>query len=152
MHVTLNANTEEYTAEYQAFQKRIELINFQSIARILRVEHQWSRLRIEKEIDRYKQLLFLLYCHPSERIVPDREIDQVVHAHIATGDQYLSDCRTLFNRTVDHEPGFGRRGHTDRLAWLRTFNRTQVRLKQHFYKASTTQQSPAYCVLSLEGV
>jgi hypothetical protein len=148
MHANLSINL-EYTVDYQAFQKKLELINFTAIAQILRLEHHWSTLQIERGIEQYQQLLFLLHTYPNQRIVPDCETDQVVHAHIATGAQYISDCQLLFNSDVDHEPGFGTRGTADRLAWLHTFNQTQTWIRQCFRMGAKTQQQPAYCVLAL---
>ena len=137
-------------ASHQGFQNTLEQINFAPVVDVLWSKHQWTPLQIKQGINQYKQLLFLLYCYPHEAIVPDRETDQVIHAHISTKDQYMADCEVLFNRALEHEQGFGTRGNIDQLAWLYTFHRTQRRIAQQFHQEPTLWLHPAYCVLRPE--
>lgn len=132
-------------SEYQFFKAKVEKIDFNSVRQSLFLHQKWTQIKLEQEIHRYKHLLFVLKQYPQEPVVPDRNLDQVVHAHIATGKQYVDDCQMLFHRQLEHEQGFGTRG-TDRLNWQQTFHQTQTRLAQF---PVPSQQQPAYCVLRL---
>jgi hypothetical protein len=131
--------------EYQLFKTKVEKIDFHSVRQRLFSHQKWTQIKLEQEIHRYQQLLFVLNQYPQEPVVPDRDLDQVVHAHIATGKQYVDDCQMLFHRHLEHGQGFGTKA-TDRLTWQQTFHQTQVRMAQF---PVPPRQQPAYCVLRL---
>ncbi|MDB9373841.1 hypothetical protein [Nodularia sphaerocarpa] len=101
-------------------------------------------------IRKYQLFLFLIQKYPSIRMVPNQEIDAVLHAHIANIDQFEQDCLHLFNTCCQHIPEFGLRGEAERLEWQLAFAQTQELFELN-YGQDTMGNSPAACCEILLG-
>lgn len=100
-------------------------------------------------IRKYGLFLLLLQRYPHIRIVPNREIDAVLHAHMANMNQFEKDCQKLFNRSLCHIPEFGLRGENERLEWQVIFTQTQELFERNFGKGSLGNSPPACCEILL---
>ncbi|NEP57059.1 MAG: hypothetical protein F6K31_08545 [Symploca sp. SIO2G7] len=93
---------------------------------------------------RYQLFLFLVRKYPQMRMVPSQEIDAVLHAHIATAQNYQEECQYLFDASLVHSPGLGTRGEADRQEWLLAFAQTR-KLFEHNFGQGTMGYSVAAC-------
>ena len=67
----------------------------------------------------YKRFLHLMLHHRGDvRIIPNKTMDAVWHAHILDTRAYHADTRAVFGEYLHHFPYMGLRGPTDRAAWL----------------------------------
>ena len=63
----------------------------------------WSDRQVHLAIARYLLFLFLTYLHPSQILVPSKEVDLVWHEHLLQDTRkYARDCQMLFEGFVHH--------------------------------------------------
>lgn len=63
----------------------------------------WTEQQVHLAIARYLLFLFLSYLHPSQILVPPKEVDLVWHEHLLQDTRkYTRDCKMLFNGFVHH--------------------------------------------------
>lgn len=95
---------------------------------------------------RYWLFLLLAQKYPRVPMVPNQEIDAVLHAHIATARQnWEDDCQKLLGVSFVHSPGLGTRGEVDRQEWLLAFAHTQELFEEHFGQGAMGNYTPACC-------
>lgn len=82
------------------------------------------------------RFLTLVVQYPDACLVPNKEIDAVIH---------ILEQNCLFNRYFDHQPGLGTRGEADRQAWLQAFDSTCELFEQHFGLGSMGNVQPGSC-------
>jgi len=98
---------------------------------------------------KYGLFLLLLQKYPNIRIVPNQEIDAVLHAHMADIDQFAKDCQKLYNTSIHHIPEFGLRDNDERLEWQLIFAKTQVLFELNFGQGAMGDSPPACCEILL---
>ncbi|MUG96963.1 hypothetical protein F7734_33350 [Scytonema sp. UIC 10036] len=129
------------------FFEKLKSIDWQAIfLRLLQCDEgqNLSVLQAIFAIQQYGLFLFLIQKYPYIRMVPNQEIDAVLHAHIANTHQFEKDCQTLFNVCLKHIPEFGVRGEAERLEWQSAFAQTQKLFELNFGQG-TMSNSPAAC-------
>jgi hypothetical protein len=82
------------------------------------------------------RFLLLVVQYPEVRLVPNKEIDAVIH---------ILEQTPLFNRYFAHQPGLGTRGEADRQKWLQAFRATRELFEHHFGIGSMGKTQPAHC-------
>ena len=73
----------------------------------------WARKRAIVAVGEYKKFLKLNVLYRTERIVPNRMVDEVWHTHILDTRKYAVDCENLLGFFLHHFPYFGQRGDAD---------------------------------------
>ncbi len=94
---------------------------------------------------RYQLFLFLVRKYANMRLVPSKEIDAVLHVHIATNQQYKEECQYLFGTSLVHSPGLGTRGEVDRQEWLVAFAQTRELFEYNFGQGAMGHSVAACC-------
>jgi hypothetical protein len=133
-----------------SFLKKLQTLDWQTIRHHLLNSDEgrdFTRAQAARAIWQYGLFLFLAQQYPGMRLVPTKEIDGVLHAHIATERQYHDDCQTLFGGFVHHSAGLGTRG--DRTQWLEAFNRTKQLFEKTFGRGAMGHSAPAACDILL---
>lgn len=100
-------------------------------------------------IMQYGMFLSLIQKYPYMRMVPNQEIDAVLHAHIADAYQFEKDCKNLFNANLRHLTEVGIRGEVERQEWLFNFSHTHKLFKQNFGYGAMGSPIPACCEILL---
>ncbi|GAB4140263.1 MAG: hypothetical protein Fur0046_15790 [Cyanobacteria bacterium J069] len=148
-------------SEYERFCDRLQVIDFHAITHTLQQHFSWTKQQINQGIERYQQLLFLLSQYPNQPIIPDQIADEVLHAHLETGDQFTQNCRHILGFELTHEAGFETECEGDRHHQLSLFMQTQALIEKHFGASKQTFSNspntkqlieferPAYCVLRI---
>ena len=95
----------------------------------------WDEDRSNLAVGEYKRFLYLNAVYPDHRIVPNRMVDEVWHAHILDTRKYAADCDAVFGYFLHHFPYFGRRG--DAAKRDQAFELTQKLYEREFGPQST---------------
>lgn len=82
------------------------------------------------------RFLMLVVHYPEACLVPNKEIDAVIH---------ILEQNPLFNRYFNHQPGLGTRGEADHQKWLQAFRATRELFEHHFGIGSMGKAQPAHC-------
>lgn len=82
------------------------------------------------------RFLALVFQYPEVCLVPNKEIDAVIH---------ILEQQLWFNRYFDHQPGLGTRGEADCQRWLQAFELTRQLFERHFGLGSMGKAQPARC-------
>lgn len=82
------------------------------------------------------RFLALILQYPEACLVPNKEIDAVIH---------ILEQQLWFNRYFDHQPGLGTRGEADCQKWLQAFELTRQLFERHFGLGSMGKVQPAHC-------
>lgn len=142
-------NYKQLAVDY-SFLKKLQALDWQTIRHHLLNSEEgrdFTRAQVARAIWQYGLFLFLAQQHPGMRLVPTKEIDAVLHAHIATNRQYHNDCQTLFGGYVHHSAGLGTRG--DRAEWLEAFDLTKKLFEKTFGRGAMGYSTPAACDILL---
>lgn len=131
-------------ARYDIFLAKLEKVNFAEIAQLLK-KQGWKRHQISRAIPMYCKYLFLVFQNPDQVLNPTKQIDEVLHAHLALGTQFEKDCKRLFGRVLHHEPCFG--NDATHQQYSPAFQQTQNLFKQLFGVDLT--DDPANCFTRL---
>ena len=131
---------------YKQFLAKLASVDFYEIARLLKSKG-WKRKRIDKAISIYCKYLFLTYQKPNQILTPTKEVDEVLHSHIALGTQFNEDCQRLFGRALAHQADFENGDDANLQAWLATFQQTKQLFQQLF--GLTLTDDPAHCYTKL---
>jgi hypothetical protein len=101
---------------------------------------------------KYLRLLLLAKDCPDVRLVPNHEIDEILHAHLADEGKFDKDCQKFFgtNFNVTHNAGFGTQG--DREEWLDAFDQTKTLFEARFGVGTMGNSRPAACNLLIKSV
>ncbi|WP_414542608.1 hypothetical protein [Nostoc sp. CCY0012] len=120
--------------------------------RIIKSEarQKMNTIQVLLAIRQYILFLFLIQKYPDIRMVPNQQIDVVLHAHMANLQQFEQDCLYLFNTCLQHIPDFGVMGEAERLEWQLAFAQTQELFELN-YGQNTMGNSPAACCEILLG-
>jgi hypothetical protein len=133
-----------------SFLKKLQTLDWQTIRHHLLNSDEGrdlTRVQAAHAIWQYGLFLFLAQKYPGMRLVPTKEIDAVLHAHIATAQQYHDDCQTLLGGFVHHSAGLGTRG--DRAQWLEAFDHTKQLFEKTFGLGAMGYSAPAACDILL---
>ena len=133
-----------------SFLKKLQTLDWQTIRYHLLNSDEgrdFTPAQAARAIWQYGLFLFLAQQYPGMRLVPTEEIDAVLHAHIATHQQYQDDCQTLLGGCVHHSAGRGTRG--DRAEWLEAFDRTKKLFEKTFGRGAMGHSAPAACDILL---
>jgi hypothetical protein len=99
---------------------------------------QWS-LNFAREVETwYRRYHILFHLHPSEVIVPTKEVDEFWHFHILDTKKYYEDCVLLHGRMVHHFPYLGLRGNEDQLL-LKELSQRTLNLCTAYFNGSPTE-------------
>jgi hypothetical protein len=134
----------------RTFLKKLQTINWQTIRHNLLNSDEGREFTLTQAthaIWRYGLFLLLAQKYPGMRLVPSKEIDAVLHAHIATDHQYQEDCQNLFGVFLHHSPGFGTKG--DRKEWLLAFAGTKQLFEKSFGWGAMGDSAAASCEILL---
>lgn len=101
-------------------------LDLEPIAFKLEKEHGWPLDRINYAIEQYRLWLKTVIHFPDSSIIPNKEVDEVWHAHILDTRKYAEDCERLFGRFLHHFPYFGMRGENDRQDLHTAFAQSQA--------------------------
>ncbi|MBD2776442.1 hypothetical protein [Iningainema tapete] len=134
------------------FFEQLKVVDWQSIfLRLIRSEEgkKFTLTQNVLAIRRYGLFLFLLQKYPNLKMVPNQEIDAVLHAHMADSHQFQEDCQNLFSVCFTHVPEVGLRGEVERQEWLLAFAHTQTLLEQNFGQGAMGSSVAACCEILL---
>lgn len=134
-----------------AFFEKLKLINWEPIFLRLMSDSEGEKMTFTEAIAaiwRYAFFLFLIQEYPNLKMVPNQEIDAVLHAHLADNLQFSQDCQNLFNRKLEHVSEFGLK-QAERSEWLLTFTRTQALFESHFGSGAMGNSAVACCEILL---
>ncbi|MUG91629.1 hypothetical protein F7734_03670 [Scytonema sp. UIC 10036] len=137
----------------QNFFIKLKFIDWQAIfLRLMRSDESYklTLTQIKFAIHRYRLFLFLVHEYPCLKMVPNQEIDTVLHAHIADFNQFKQDCQNLFNAYLTHNPEVGIRGDVERQEWLIAFAHTYRLFEQNFGKYTMGSSIAACCEILFE--
>ncbi|AFY34369.1 hypothetical protein Cal7507_3983 [Calothrix sp. PCC 7507] len=118
-----------------AFLDQMEVIDWQAIFQRLINSDEGEKLSSTQAaiaIWRYQLFLYLIQKYPHVKMVPNQEIDAVLHVHIANNHKFATDGQKLFSTHLQHVSEFGLKGEAERQEWLWTFARTQTLFEQNF--------------------
>ncbi|WP_392476365.1 hypothetical protein [Nostoc sp. C110] len=141
----------EYIVE-QSFLNKLKSIEWQEIFMRLIKSEQGPSLSVKEAlfaIRQYGLFLFLIQKYPDARMVPNQEIDAVLHAHRANIHQFEKDCQNLFSVCLKHIPEFGVRGEAERLEWQLAFAQTQKLFELNFGQGTMGISAAACCEILL---
>ena len=130
------------------FCEQLKLIDWQTIFLRLMSSDEGQKLTFMEAslaIWRYGLFLSLIQKYPYVRMVPNQEIDTVLHVHIANAYQFQEDCQNLFNVCLEHISEVGLRGEVERQEWLLAFTRTQTLFEQNFGRGAMGNSVAACC-------
>ncbi|NJO30281.1 MAG: hypothetical protein HC874_24155 [Richelia sp. SL_2_1] len=99
------------------FLNRLQTINWQAILQRLIISdesRQFSLLENIVAIARYGLFLSLRQKYPYIKMIPNQEIDLVLHAHIADIYQFRLDSQNLFGTDLNHMTEVGKGGEAER--------------------------------------
>jgi hypothetical protein len=133
-----------------SFLKKLQTLDWKTIRYHLLNSDEgrdFTRAQAARAIWQYGLFLFLARQYPGIRLVPTKEIDAVLHAHIATDRQYQDDCQILFSTSLHHSVGLGTRG--DRAEWLEAFDLTKKLFEKTFGRGAMGYSTPAACDILL---
>ena len=136
----------------QVFLNKLQIINWLAIIHnLISSDEGWKFTLAQAVIAilRYQLFLFLVRKYPHTRMVPSQEIDAVLHAHIATNQQYEEECKYLFGFSLVHSPGLGTRGEADQREWLLAFAQTREVFEHNFGQGAMGHSSAACCEVLL---
>ncbi len=136
---------------YQTFFQKLKVVDWLAILLRLTSSDERYKFTLTQNvlaIRQYRLFLFLLHKYPSLKMVPNQDIDAVLHAHTADGSQFEKDCENLFGACLKHIPEVGRQ-EADRKEWLRTFTRTQTLFEQNFGQSAMGSSVAACCEILL---
>jgi hypothetical protein len=136
---------------YNEFVANLSCVNFEEIVQVLK-NQGWQQDRIHKALARYKNFLFLLSQQPEQALIPNFEIDQILHIHIELGEQFVDDCHHLLGGTILHEADFGTRDEAERCMWLSAFKQTTALFDAAFGFGSMGRFEPAFCFCAIDAV
>ncbi|MBD2775242.1 hypothetical protein [Iningainema tapete] len=136
----------------QTFFAQLKVIDWQTIFLRLMSSDEGQKFTLMQAaiaIRRYGLFLFLLQKYPHLKMVPNQEIDAVLHAHIANAHQFQEDCQNLFNVCLKHVPEVGLGGEVEQQEWLLTFAHTQTLFEQNFGQGAMGSSVAACCEILL---
>lgn len=99
----------------------IQQLDLSKIMRKIQGKEGWDDARTKSAEMKYRQFLFMGLKYPGVPMVPDKDIDEVWHAHILDTKKYRMDCKAIFGRFIDHVPNYGVHTPGDNTA-VQTFN------------------------------
>ncbi|BAZ09840.1 hypothetical protein NIES4071_16530 [Calothrix sp. NIES-4071] len=143
-------NNWQYIAD-QTFINKLMLIDWQAIFLRLISSNEGKKLTLSQAIvaiEQYGLLLYLISKYPHKKMVPNEEIDVILHAHIANTEQFEQDCINLFDTKLTHVPEVGVRAE-ERQEWLLAFAQTHLLFKRNFGQDAMSSSIPACCELLL---
>jgi hypothetical protein len=132
----------------QTFFEKLKLIQWKEIfARLLESneDQNLSSTQVLLAFQKYERFLFLIRKYPYVRMVPNQEIDSVLHAHIANIHEFERDCQNLFSVCLKHLPGFGSGGDAERLEWQLAFSQTQELFELNYGQGTMGISAAASC-------
>jgi len=140
----------ELSAVEQLFLNKLQIIDWLAIIHnLISSDEGWEFTLAQAVIAilRYRLFLFLVRKYPNMRMVPNKEIDAVLHAHIATAPEYQAECQYLFGTSLVHSPGLGTKGEEDRQEWLLAFAQTRKLFEHNFGQGAMGHSVAACCEL-----
>lgn len=143
-------NNWQYIAD-QTFLNKLMFIDWQAIFLRLISSNEGREFTLSQAIlaiEQYGLLLYLISKYPHKKMVPNEEVDVVLHAHIANTEQFEKDCINLFDTKLVHVPEVGVRAE-ERQDWLLTFAQTHLLFKRNFGQDTMGSSIPACCELLL---
>jgi hypothetical protein len=131
-------NTLKYVKNYPTLAQILVRTNWLTVVnRLIKLDKQpftlWQAIFAIRQSLRF---LMLVVQYPEACLVPNKEIDAVIH---------ILEQNSLFNRYFDHQPGLGTRGEADRRAWLQAFSSTRELFERHFGAGSMGNVQPGAC-------
>lgn len=86
----------------------IDALDLSSVKTKLGEQKGWWWRRGDKlnklEVE-YKQFLYLIATNPGKTVVPwTQDLDDMWHVHILDTRKYEEDCKTVFGKTIHHNP------------------------------------------------
>lgn len=135
------------------FFNRLKTINWQAIIQRLKNYRESQQFSFEQLIDaiaRYGLFLYLIQKYPYIKMVPNQEIDMVLHAHIVDIYQFRLDCQNLFGTYLNHITEVGKGGEAERHRWLQNFSYTQKIFEQNLGIGAMGSHNPACCEILLD--
>jgi hypothetical protein len=143
-------NNWQYIAD-QSFINKLMLIDWQAIFLKIISSNEgknFTLFQAIRAIEKYGLLLYLISKYPHKIMVPNEEIDVVLHVHIANTQQFEKDCINLFDTKLIHIPEVGIRVE-ERQEWLLAFAHTHSLFKRNFGQDAMGSSIPACCELLL---
>lgn len=140
----------QYIAD-KTFLNKLMFIDWQAIFLRLISSNEGKKLTLSQAIvaiEQYGLLLYLISKYPHKKMVPNEEVDVVLHAHIANTEQFEKDCINLFDTKLVHVPEVGVRAE-EQQDWLLTFAQTHLLFKRNFGQDAMGSSIPACCELLL---
>ncbi|NJM17959.1 MAG: hypothetical protein HC836_39595 [Richelia sp. RM2_1_2] len=134
------------------FLNRLQTINWQAILQRLIISdesRQFSLLENIVAIARYGLFLSLRQKYPYIKMIPNQEIDLVLHAHIADIYQFRLDSQNLFGTDLNHMTEVGKGGEAERQKWLQNFSYTHKIFEQNFGSGAMGSDVAACCEILL---
>lgn len=107
-----------------ALKRKAGLIQALDLSKIMKKVAEklgWTAERAVSAERRYRQFLYMGLKYPGAPMVPDKDIDEVWHAHILDTKRYVADCEAIFGRFIHHVPNYGERGSKEKGA-VKVFN------------------------------
>lgn len=132
----------------QTFFEKLKVVDWQAIFLRLMSSNEDLKFTVRQAsqaILRYGLFLSLIQKSPHLKMVPNQEIDAVLHAHTADTHQFKKDCQNLFSLCLTHVPEVGIRGEAERQEWLLTFARTHQLFEQNFGQGAMGSSVAACC-------
>ncbi|WP_341526024.1 hypothetical protein WKK05_26150 [Nostoc sp. UHCC 0302] len=147
----LSVNSWQDTIE-ETFLENLKKVDFQAIFLRLTKSHKGKYLSVEEalfSLQKYGLFLFLIQKYQFKRMVPNQEIDAVLHAHLSNGHQFERECQHLFSASLKHLPEFGVRGEDERLEWQSAFAKTQELFELNYGEGTMGCSAAACCEILL---
>jgi hypothetical protein len=129
---------------YNDFVAKLSCVNFAAIVQVLK-NQGWKQDRIHKALARYGNFLFLLSQQPEQALIPDVEVDHLLHIHMESEAQFVDDCQFLLGGAIDHQAGFGARDEAERRTLLNAFKQTTALFNALFGFGAMGRFEPAFC-------
>ncbi|MEB3218993.1 MAG: hypothetical protein VKN72_22535 [Nostocales cyanobacterium 94392] len=135
------------------FLNRLKTINWQAIFQKLINSDESQQLSVLQNIvaiARYGLFLSLRQKYPYIKMIPNQEIDLVLHAHIADTYQFRLDSQNLFGTDLNHMTEVGKGGEVERQKWLQNFSYTHKIFEQNFGSGAMGSDVAACCEILLD--
>ncbi|TWH42755.1 hypothetical protein CAL7102_06431 [Dulcicalothrix desertica PCC 7102] len=140
----------QYIAD-QTFINKLMFIDWQAIFLRLVSSNEGSKFTLSQAIlaiEQYGLLLHLISKYPHKKMIPNEEMDVVLHAHIANTEQFEKDCINLFETKLVHVAEVGTKAE-GRQEWLLAFAQTHSLFQRNFGQDAIASSIPACCELLL---
>lgn len=117
---------------------KVDSLDLSMITRKLGKKLGWSHDEAENAEKWYRRFLHLVEKYPTVRLVPNRVIDEMWHAHILDTRKYAEDCKTTFGYFVHHHPSYDDGKDMEGV----TFERTNELFLAEFGEMARVDDSP----------